>query len=73
MGETALELHKTGNWKPRVLVIGAVVGALVGTAAAYLIVQNAKEDAPPKFNAGQGVKLGVLVLGLLRSIASLKD
>jgi hypothetical protein len=73
MDENVLDTIKTENWKPRALVIGAVVGALVGAAAAYLFVQNVEEGNPPKLNAGQGMKLGVMVLGLLRGIASLKD
>lgn len=59
------------NWKPKVLLAGAVLGAVVGTVAAYLVVNNAERAGPPKVSASQGVKLGVLVFGLLRSVASL--
>lgn len=62
------------DWKPKVLIIGAVLGALVGLGAAYLLTQNPPEDgSPPKISAGEGVKLGVLVMGLLRSVAQLGE
>lgn len=62
------------DWKPKVLIIGAVLGALVGLGAAYLLTQNPPKDGgPPKITAGEGVKLGVLVMGLLRSVAQLGE
>jgi len=54
-----------------VLMIGGVLGALVGVAAAYLYIQRAQEEQKLEISAGEGVKIGVLVLGLLRSIATL--
>jgi hypothetical protein len=71
MSEEMMEITTVENWRPRVLIIGGVLGALVGVAAAYLLIQRAEEDKPPKMNVGEGVKLGVMVFGLLRSIASL--
>jgi hypothetical protein len=60
------------SWTGQVLAIGAVVGALTGLGAAYLLIQRAKKRAePPNLNAGEGVKLGILVLGLLRQVAML--
>ena len=60
------------SWTRQVLVIGAVVGALTGLGAAYLLIQRAKKRAePPNLNAGEGIKLGLLVFGLLRQVALL--
>ncbi len=60
------------SWTRQVLVIGAVVGALTGLGAAYLLIQRAKKRAePPNLNAGEGIKLGLLVLGMLRQVATL--
>ena len=60
------------SWTPQVLVIGAVVGALTGLGAAYLLIQRAKKRAePPNLNAGEGIKLGLLVFGMLRQVAML--
>lgn len=63
--------EETGNWKPKVMVIGAALGAVVGVAATYLLIQRYGDDTPPKINASEGIKIGVLVAGLLRSIATL--
>jgi hypothetical protein len=60
------------SWGGRVLLIGALVGALTGLGAAYLMIQRAKNRAEaPNLNAGEGIKLGLLVLGLLRQVATL--
>ena len=60
------------SWAGSVLVIGAVVGALTGLAGAYLLIQRAKKRAePPNLNASEGIKLGLLVFGLLRQVALL--
>jgi len=56
------------------LTIGGVAGALIGLAGAYMLVQNAeREDKPIEISTGEGVKLAVMVFGLLRSIATLHD
>lgn len=60
------------TWAGQVLVIGGVVGALTGLAGAYLMLQRAKRRAePPNLNASEGIKLGLLVFGLLRQVALL--
>ena len=60
------------SWAGSVLVIGAVVGALTGLAGAYLLIQRAKKRAePPNLNTSEGIKLGLLVFGLLRQVALL--
>lgn len=67
-------LEESGNWKPRVMMIGGAVGLLAGLAAAYLLIQRAERDnSQPQLHAREGVKLGVLVFGLLREIAQLGD
>jgi hypothetical protein len=51
-----------------------VIGLLAGLLAAYLLIQRAeKQNQKPELNAGEGVKLGVLVFGLLRQIATLGE
>ncbi len=62
------------SWKMKVLIIGAVAGAVVGLGAAYLLAQQAeREGQPPEISAGEGVRIGVMVMGLLRSIAALGE
>jgi hypothetical protein len=59
------------DWRPKVLVAGAVLGAVVGLTAAYLLTQRSEEGEPPNLSIGEGIKIGVLVFGLLRSIATI--
>lgn len=62
------------NWKTKVLLIGAGVGLLAGLGAAYMLVQRSeKNGTEPELSAGEGVKLGLLVFGLLRQVALLGD
>lgn len=65
---------ENSNWKVTALLVGGLVGTAVGLAAAYLLVQNAeRKGEKPQMNLGDGVKLGLLLLGLLRSVAALTD
>jgi hypothetical protein len=60
------------NWKPRLLLIGAVIGALTGVGAAYLMIQRAEKlGIKPALSTKEGVSLGMLVFGLLRQVAQL--
>lgn len=68
--QQANELVKS-DWRPKVLIVGGVLGATVGLAAAYLLLQRAGEEQPPDITVGEGIKIGMLVAGLLRSIATL--
>lgn len=64
----------SGNWKTQALVVGAVIGALVGAGAAYLLTQRAESNQERlRITAGDGVKLGVLIFGLLRQVAQLGE
>jgi len=71
--ETTLQTTTSQSWKPKALIVGGILGALIGVAAAYLFVQNARDEEKLGITAGEGVKLGVLVLGLLRSITTLGE
>jgi len=65
---------ETKSWKTKTLILGGVIGALVGLSAAYLLIQRAeKEQGRLQMNAGEGIKLGLLVLGLLRQVAQLGE
>lgn len=60
--------------KRRTLLLGAMIGAITGLIAAMLLNRRAeKTERETAITAGEGLKLGVLVFGLLRAIASLGD
>ena len=62
------------SWKSKTLAVGALIGALTGLGAAYFMIQNAeKEGEEFNFSSGQGVKLGLLLLGTLRQIMQMDD
>ena len=58
----------------RTLLLGALLGAVTGLIAAMLLHRRADEEGTElTISAGDGMKLGVMVVGLLRAIASLGD
>jgi hypothetical protein len=72
--EIEKSIESTGltlTWRTKAMIVGGVVGAAVGMAAAYMLAQRSKDDQPPEMSLGEGVKIGVLVFGLLRSISNL--
>ena len=73
MTNEKLAVIENESWKPKALVIGAVLGAVIGLSAAYLLIQNTEEGTRPEISAGEGIKLGTLVFGLLRSVALLGE
>ena len=60
------------NWKTTTIIIGTVIGAAVGALSGFLLVKRAEaEQTQPKLTAGEGVQVGLGVLGVLRMIAGL--
>ena len=60
--------------RSRVIFAGALIGAVTGLIAAMLLTRRAeRNDRETAITAGDGLKLGMLVFGLLRAIASLGD
>lgn len=58
------------NWKATTLAIGTAVGAVVGALSAVILIKKAEADkSKPKLTTGEGVQVGLGVLGLLRLIA----
>jgi nitrate reductase gamma subunit len=65
---------RPANWKAMALVVGAVAGAATGLAAAYVLVRRAeKRGEALAVSTGEGLRLGLLVMGLLREVAALPD
>ena len=63
------------NWKVKILVIGAVSGALLGLGTGYLLTRTAEEAGgePPKIKTTDGIKIAIGVIGLVRGIIALGD
>lgn len=60
--------------KSKTLITGALIGAFTGLLAAMLLQRSAeKYERDTALTTGEGLKLGVLIFGLLRAIASLGE
>jgi len=60
--------------RARTLLIGALIGAIVGMIASVLLNRRSdKDEKSTALTTGDGLKIGVLVFGLLRAIASLGE
>jgi gas vesicle protein len=60
--------------KSKILLSGALIGAFTGLIAALLLTRRAeKSERSTALTAGEGLKLGMLIFGLLRAIASLSE
>jgi hypothetical protein len=56
----------------KLLVAGGLVGGLLGIAVAFILSQRAdREGGTVKLTTGEGLRLGVLTMGLLREVAAL--
>ena len=63
-----------GNWKAKAFLIGGLVVALTGVGAAYLYVRRAEHGkGGQRLTPGEGIRLGLLVLGLLRQVGQLGE
>jgi hypothetical protein len=72
--EQLTQINRDENWKFKTLLVGSVIGAATGLSAAYLLTRRSEQQGEPlSITSGQGLKLGVLVAGLLRSILTLGD
>lgn len=65
-------MKKTDPWKTKTLLISAGVGLIAGIIAGLIFVQRAEtNESRPKLTAGDGVMVGIGILGVLRAIADL--
>ncbi|MBN1303917.1 MAG: hypothetical protein JXA13_05735 [Anaerolineales bacterium] len=69
-----MEKEINNTWKTRTLVAGALIGALTGLGAAFLLTRRAEQEGTDlKISTGQGLKMGMLVVGMLRSLMNLGE
>jgi len=54
----------------KTIIIGTIIGALVGAASSFILLKRSEDDEiDPKLSAGEGIQVGLGVLGLLRLLA----
>ena len=69
--ETAIAESRISN-QTRVLAVGSLIGALVGLAGAFLLIKNnERKGTELEVSAGEGVKLSLIIMTLLRQVATL--
>lgn len=67
-------MSNNNGWRTRALLAGAAFGALTGLVGAYLLVRRAEaRGTKPQLDAGEGIRIGVLVMGLLRQVAMISE
>ncbi|HOE71032.1 MAG TPA: hypothetical protein PLE10_02370 [Brevefilum sp.] len=60
------------NWKAKTIITGVVIGAVAGVISAIVLIKKAEiDETTPKLTAGEGIQVGLGLLGLLRMIAGL--
>lgn len=72
MSDEKKELATLEEMKPRILLTGAALGLGLGLLSAYLMIRRYEEKGEnPELNVGDGVRIGLTVMGLMRTIAQL--
>ena len=69
--------EQRNQFKRNAMLVGVIGGAIVGLVAANVFVKAAEEevsdgDSELAITPSKGLQIGVLVLGLLRQLSSLK-
>jgi hypothetical protein len=60
------------NWKMNVLLIGGLAGLATGLVAAFLIIKRREtEGLDYKINSGEGFKMGMGIVSLLKQITDI--
>ena len=69
-----MEVYSDRSWKLKTLAGGALLGALAGLAGAFLLARRAeKNETTVAVTPTDGIKIGLLVFGLLRAIGKLGE
>ena len=53
------------------IILGALLGAITGAGAGYLLTKRIEEGEDLQLTAGDGVKIGGSIIALLRQISTL--
>jgi drug/metabolite transporter (DMT)-like permease len=58
----------------QILAAGAVVGAILGMAASFVLLKRVEDQEDrPALTTGEGVSLGLLLLGVFRQLSRLGE
>jgi hypothetical protein len=72
MSDQTAITESTQSFQTKVLVGGALLGAMVGLAGAFLLIKNnERKGTELNMSAGEGVKLSLIIMALLRQVAEL--
>lgn len=53
------------------VILGAIIGAVTGASAGYLLVKRIEEGDEFQLTAGDGIKLGGTIVAFLRQVSTL--
>jgi len=53
------------------IILGALLGALTGAGAGYLLTKRIEEGEDLQLSAGDGIKIGGSIIALLRQMSTL--
>ena len=63
-------MEENSNWKTLALVIGGAAGLLTGLAAAFILIRKREAgEGQLSINSGEGLKIGMGIVGLLKQIS----
>lgn len=70
-----LETEARLNWRMKMMIGGAVVGAVLGVGTSFLMARTSEErrGGPPEFKTMEVLKIAISLFGLIRGIAALGD
>jgi hypothetical protein len=72
MAENEMLETKTTNPKPKILILGGLIGACMGLGAAFLLIQRAeRENRTLSLSPAEGIKLGLVALGAMKQFAQM--
>ncbi|MCX6053601.1 MAG: hypothetical protein NTZ74_01565 [Chloroflexi bacterium] len=65
-------MEQKSNWKLLVYILGGTAGLITGVAAAHILVRKQEqEQIDLKLSSGEGVKIGMGIVGLLKLISEI--
>jgi hypothetical protein len=70
---TSKEIQVRKTSQSKIILLAALVGALVGAGAGYMLSNRLEEEEAIHLSARDGLKLGGSVLALMRQISKLGE